>query len=257
MERPKERIVRDMSDALKNVLGNSRIVLVGTRHAGNIGAAARAMKTMGLSQLALVNPAQFPADEAVRRASRATDVLDMARVCATLDEALTGVAFAVACTARPRELSMPARDARAATMRLADIAATQPVALVFGNETYGLTGEQVNRCQMIATLPADPDYSSLNLAAAVQVFAYELRMAASGTSAQQAGPEGELASHEALEGFYVQLETVLIETGYLNPAQPKKLMQRLRRLYARAALEREELNILRGIVRTLRTPKKS
>lgn len=249
-----------MRDALKNVLSNARIVLVGTRHAGNIGAAARAMKTMGLSRLVLVNPAQFPADEAVRRASRATDVLDAAQVCTTLDEALVGVAFAVACTARPRELSMPALDARAAAARLTAIAATQPMALVFGNETYGLTGAEVNRCQMIATLPADPDYSSLNLAAAVQVFAYELRMAAAVTSAQHAAPhavpEGELASHEALEGFYAQLETALIETGYLNPAQPKKLMQRLRRLYARAALEREELNILRGIVRTLRTPKK-
>lgn len=253
-----------MSDALKNVpdnsriaLSNARIVLVGTRHAGNIGAAARAMKTMGLAQLVLVNPAQFPADETTRRASRATDVLAQARVCATLDEALTGVAFAVACTARPRELSMPALDARAAVTRIAAIAATQPVALVFGNETYGLTGAEVNRCQMIATLATNADYSSLNLAAAVQVFSYEMHMAASGAAVQDAAPDGELASHEALEGFYAQLETALIETGYLNPEQPKKLMQRLRRLYARAALEREELNILRGIVRTLRSPKKS
>jgi tRNA/rRNA methyltransferase len=261
-----------MTDPLKNtlthrhnvlnncriVLNNCRIVLVGARHAGNVGAAARAMKTMGLSALVLVNPEQFPADEATRRASRATDVLENARVCATLDEALCGVALAVACTARPRDLSMPATDAREAAVRLCATAATQPVALVFGNETFGLTTEHVNRCQMIATIPADDGYSSLNLAAAVQVFAYELRMAAYAASPEIADSPagGERASHEALEGFYVQLETALVETGYLNPAQPKKLMQRLRRLYARAALEREEVNILRGIVRTLRTPKK-
>lgn len=244
-----------MTDALKNC----RIVLCETRHAGNIGAAARAMKTMGLSALYLVTPAGFPGTEATRRASRATDVLDAARVCHSLDEALAGVSLAVACSARTREMAAPEVDARSAAVRLLAVAQTQPVALVFGNETYGLTAAQVSLCQMIATIPADPGYASLNLAAAVQVFACELRQAALvATPALDAaaGKARALASHEALEGFYAHLEEALVETGYLNPDQPKKLMQRLRRLYARAALEPEEVNILRGVVRTLREPKK-
>jgi tRNA/rRNA methyltransferase len=239
-----------MSDALKNI----RIVLCETRHAGNIGAAARAMKTMGLSELVLVRPAAFPGTEATRRASRATDVLEQARVCDSLREALSGIALAVACTARTRELAAPAVDARGAALQVADVAQTQPVALVFGNETYGLTTEQVGLCQMIATIPADPHYASLNLAAAVQVVAYELRMAI--VSGAQDSQSRTLASHDALEGFYIHLESALVESGYLNPDQPKKLMQRLRRLYARAGLEQEEVNILRGIVRTLRNPKR-
>ena len=244
-----------MTDTFKNSLANCRIVLCETNHAGNIGAAARAMKTMGLSALYLVKPQHFPSDEATRRASRASGVLEHAHVCATLSEALSGVTLAVACSARTREIAAPEMDARNAAARLATVAATQPVALVFGNETYGLTTAEVSLCQLIATIPADPQYASLNLAAAVQVFAYELRQAVLG-----GGPGGKpriRASHEALEGFYKHLESALLETGYLNPEHPKKLMQRLRRLYARAELEQEEVNILRGVMRTLRLPRKS
>lgn len=244
-----------MTQVLKNSLANIRIVLCEPHHAGNIGAAARAMKTMGLSRLVLVKPENFPSNEATRRASRATDVLDAAQVCGTLKEALSGVALAVACSARTREMAVPAVDARGAAARLAEVAASQPVALVFGNETFGLTTAQVNLCRMIATIPADPDYASLNLAAAVQVFAYELRLALLGGARVQAARS--LASHDELEGFYAHLESALIESGYLNPRQPKKLMQRLRRLYARAELEQEEINILRGMLRTLRQPKKA
>ena len=238
-----------MSVALQNI----RIVLCETHHPGNIGAAARAMKTMGLSRLVLVDPRQFPHADADLRASRATDVLRHARVCATLPEALSGVTLAVACTARSRELSAPQVDVRAAAARVIEAAQRQPVALVFGNETYGLTTDQVQLCQLIATIPANPRYSSLNLAAAVQVFAYELRMHAAG-GALPVKPRA-LASQEAVEGFYAHLESALLESGFLNPRQPKKLMQRMRRLFARAQLEREEVNILRGVVRTLRAPK--
>lgn len=244
-----------MTQVLKNSLANIRIVLCEPHHAGNIGAAARAMKTMGLSQLVLVKPENFPSNEATRRASRATDVLDAAQVCGTLKEALSGVALAVACSARTREMAVPAVDARGAAARLAEVAASQPVALVFGNETFGLTTAQVNLCRMIATIPTDPDYASLNLAAAVQVFAYELRLALLGGARVEAARN--LASHDELEGLYAHLERALIESGYLNPRQPKKLMQRLRRLYARAELEQEEINILRGMLRTLRQPKKA
>lgn len=246
-----------MSSALKNALDNIRIVLCEPRHAGNIGAAARAMKTMGLSRLFLVRPEHFPDHEATRRASRAADVLDAALVCESLNDALSGVALAVACSARARELAVPQVDARGAAARLAAVAVSQPVALVFGNETFGLTTAQVNLCQMIASIPADADYSSLNLAAAVQVFAYEVRLALmNGEHTSQVRTDAHpLASHDELEGLYAHLESVLIETGYLNPQQPKKLMSRLRRLYARAELEKEEINILRGMLRTLRRPK--
>ena len=238
-----------MSDALKNI----RVVLCETHHAGNIGAAARAMKTMGLHALVLVQPGSFPDREATRRASRAVDVLDNARVCATLGNALAGVTLAVACTARTREMAAPLVDARSAVARLAAVAATQPVALVFGNETFGLTTAQVNHCQLVATIPSDPDYASLNLAAAVQVFAYEVRLAL--LDATPRPKPRALATQEKIEGFFTHLESALLDCGFLNPRQPKKLMQRLRRLYARAELEPEEVNILRGMIRTLRQPK--
>ena len=236
-------------DALKNI----RIVLNGALHPGNIGAAARAMKTMGLARLYLVAPQRYPDPEAAWRASRATDILDSAIVCATLDEALSGVAFAVACSARSREIAVPEVSAREAARQVVDVACAQEAALVFGNETFGLTTEEVNKCRLLATIPAAPDYSSLNLAAAVQVFAYELRMAAmsEGAAEPPERPRG-LASHEEVEGFYEHLERTMVEAGFLDPGHPKKLMPRLRRLFARAQLEKEEVNILRGILKSFR-----
>ncbi len=235
-------------------LKNIRVVLCETSHPGNIGAAARALKTMGLSHLCLVNPRRFPDPEAEWRASRATDVLANARICGSLDEALAGAAFSVACSARDREVAVPAVTVREAAAQLAEVARTQPVAVVFGNETYGLTTDEVNKCRLIATIPANPGYSSLNIAAAVQVFTYELRMAAGGQPPR--GKARVMASHEEIEGFYGHLEQVMAETGFLNPEHPKKLMPRLRRLFARAQLEKEEVNILRGILKTLRNPPK-
>ena len=236
-------------EALKNI----RIVLCGTTHPGNIGASARAMKTMGLARLYLVAPQRYPDPEAGWRASRATDVLANAVVCATLDEALAGVAFGVACSARSREIAVPEVAAREAAKQVVEAARSQETALVFGNETYGLTTEEVNRCRLLATIPAAPDYSSLNLAAAVQVFAYELRMRAMGEDAARSTERPrELASHEEVEGFYEHLERTMVDLGFLDPEHPKKLMPRLRRLFARAQLEREEVNILRGILKSFR-----
>ena len=233
------------TDPLKNI----RIVLSEPSHPGNIGASARAMKTMGLARLHLVSPERFPDAEAQWRAARATDVLRRAKVHATLDEALKGVAFAVACSARPRELAVQAIGAHEAAARAIEIARHQPVALVFGNETYGLTTAEVNRCGLLATIPANPRYPSLNLAAAVQVFAYELRVAASTDKAR--APQTRLATHEAVERFYAELQSVMAGIGFLDPEHPKRLMPRLRRLFARAGLEREEVNLLRGILKAL------
>jgi tRNA/rRNA methyltransferase len=240
-----------MNEALKN----TRIVLCEPSHAGNIGAAARAMLTMGIDRLALVRPTTgaHQSHEAVRRAARAVSVLERARVCESLDEALEGTVFAVACSARSRAVAVPALDAHAAVRRLAVVAMTQPVALVFGNETSGLSTEQVNRCQLLAYIPTGAELGSLNLAAAVQVMAYELRMALRTAAPAEAGLE--LATHEELESLYAFLEEQCLATGFINPAAPTKLMDKLRRLFARTQLEREEVNILRGMVRTLRNPK--
>jgi tRNA/rRNA methyltransferase len=232
-----------------DLLINVRIVLCETSHPGNIGASARAMKTMGLRSLHLVRPLRFPDTQAQWRAANAVDVLEHATVHGTLEEALHGVAFAVACSARTREIAVPATSAREAAVRAAAVARTQPVAFVFGNETSGLTTEAVNQCGVLATIPANPEYSSLNLAAAVQVFAYELRLAARGEP--QGAARSQLATHEEVEGFYQHLESALAQTGFFDPDRPRKLMPKVRRLFARAALEPEEVNILRGILKAL------
>ena len=230
-------------------LDNIRIVLSETSHPGNIGAAARAMKTMGLADLRLVKPGRFPHPEALWRSSHATDVLENAQEHETLDDALKGVAFAVACSARTREMAVEAVDAREGARQALEVAATQPVAFVFGNETSGLTTGDVNKCQLLAFIPANPEYSSLNLGAAVQVIAYELRMGTLNPAPSTSVPE--LAPHEAIEGFYEQLERKMVETGFFDPEHPKKLMPRIRRLFGRTRLEKDEVNILRGIVKAL------
>ena len=239
-----------------DILKNIRVVLCETAHPGNIGAAARAMKTMGLTQLTLVAPQRYPDPQAQWLAVGAADVLQSARTCANLDEALAGSAFTVACTARPREVAVPMVAAREAAARIVEVARTQFVALVFGNEAYGLTAAEVGKCQLLATIPAQPEFSSLNVAAAVQVLAYELRLAALGATVRnRSGKAPEHATHEEIERFYVHLERSLLEAGFLNPRNPKKLMARLRRLFGRTQLEQEEVNILHGVIKTLATPK--
>lgn len=238
------------ADPLKNI----RIVLCETAHPGNIGAAARALKTMGLGALHLVSPERFPDPQAEWLATGATDVLNRARVHRSLDDALAGSVLNVACTARPREIAVPRVTAREAAARIVEVARSQPAALVFGNETYGLTAVETGKCQLLAAIPANPEYTSLNLAAAVQVFAYELRQAALGDSVA-VGKARALATHEEVEHFYEHLERAMVENGFLNPEHPKKLMPRLRRLFNRAQLEREEVNILRGVIKALVSPK--
>lgn len=239
------------ADSLRNI----RVVLCETAHPGNIGAAARALKTMGLSDLRLVAPERFPDPQAEWLASGAGDVLRGARVCASLGEALAGSALTIACTARPRRIAVPMVSARDAAARLVQVAREQPAALVFGNETYGLTDAEVGQCQLLATISADPAYTSLNLAAAVQVFTYEVRLAALGGTAPAVKSKA-LATHEEVERFHEHLQRALVEQGFLNPDHPKKLAARLRRLFNRAQLEKEEVTILRGIIKTLVRPKR-
>ena len=237
-----------------------RIVLVGTSHPGNIGAAARAMKTMGLSQLWLVAPERFPDPEASARAAGADDVLAQAQCVATLEQALVGCARVAGTTARLRHLSVPVVDPRTAAANLYQTVNTSDdhtaeVALVFGRERTGLTNSEIDLCHLLVQIPSNPDYSSLNLGAAVQVLSYELRMAALAESAP--APEAHLpAPAEEQERFYTHLEQVLLQTGFLDPANPRLLMRRLRRLFARACPDQNEINILRGVLTSFQRPKR-
>ncbi len=242
------------------ILNNFRVVLCQTSHPGNIGSAARAMKTMGISSLYLVNPGSFPDAHATALSTGAANLLENAIVCTSLTEALTGCAFAIGLSARKRQLSHELLTTRQAAGRAIEIAASQPVALVFGTEMSGLSNAELDCCQMLAMIPANPEYSSLNLAAAVQVMCYELRMAVleSADFPLELSPNktNELATIDSIEGFYAHLEETLLYIGYLNPAAPKKLMERIRRIYARTRLEKEEVNLLRGILTLTKVPRK-
>lgn len=236
--------------------GTIRIVLVETSHPGNIGAAARAMKTMCLEDLVLVNPAEFPHTDAAARASGAVDILERARVTATLDEALVGCALVAGSSARRRDIGPPQLAPQECAMRLTAAAARQDVALVFGRERTGLTNEELGRCNLLVNIPANPEYASLNLAAAVQVLCYELMLARAATPAVTGEePETPLATADEMERLYEHLESAALETGFLDPAKPKHLMQRLRRLFNRAQPDQNEINILRGLLSALQGQK--
>ena len=232
-----------------------RFVLVETSRPGNIGAAARAMKTMGFSELVLVRPRRDDAlqeEEAVAFASGAQDILSGARVVETVDEALAGCNFAAAVSARLREYSPPVLAPRGMAAHLAGDESLH-AAVLFGNERFGLPNEVVQRCNVLINIPANPDYSSLNLAQAVQVLAYECRLASVGDALPEAGVgfRGESADRVQTDGMYGHLEEALIHLGFLNPASPKKLMPRIKRMFARGGLETEEVNILRGVARLI------
>jgi tRNA/rRNA methyltransferase len=247
------------------IFDNIRIVLCQTSHPGNIGSTARAMKTMGFKHLYLVNPDKYPNAQATAMAAGADDVLDYAIVTETLSEALVGCAFAVGMSARKRYLSHETVNAREAALQANIYAASQPVAFVFGTEMSGLTNAELDCCQLLAMIPANPEYSSLNLASAVQIMCYELRMDALNIDALEANIHAPsrasdltpiLATNEELERFYAHLEETLLHIGYLNPNAPKKLFERMRRLYSRARLEKEEVNLLRGVLTLTKEPRK-
>jgi tRNA/rRNA methyltransferase len=233
-----------------NALRNVRVVLSHPSHPGNIGSAARAMKTMGLSHLVLVNPRRFPDPEADALSSNALDVLDGARVCASLEEALRGTVLAVATVSHAYEMSHELVPCREAAVRAAAVARDAEVAFVFGTEANGLGVEEVRACNLAAMIPCNPAYTSLNLAAAVQIFAYELRQAVLGGELPEQS-EAELARHEDIERLHEHLAEVLAGIGFFDPANPKRLLPRLRRLVARVGLEAEEVRVLRGVLRTV------
>ncbi|MEP6656541.1 MAG: RNA methyltransferase [Betaproteobacteria bacterium] len=250
MDRPQVVFTAGVSDAPAIAVLNLqriRIVLVSTSHPGNIGASARAMLTMGFERLLLVAPRLFPHAEATALASGATAVLDAARVVATLDEALADCVFAVGFSARPREFAGHVVPVRAAARIALTQAMAGEVALVFGTEMSGLSNAELARCTMVATIPANPAYGSLNLAAAVQLATYELRVAALGDAVWEA-PRFPRATSAEIEALYAHAARTMTAMRFLNPQMPRRLLPRLRRLFARAGLEKEEVNILRGIL---------
>ena len=234
---------------LPTPLERIRVVLSHPSHPGNIGAAARAMKTMGLSRLYLVNPKIFPDPQAEAMATGAVDVLQAAVVCPSLAEALSGTISATALTSRRRDLATEPMWARPAAAELIGQASAGEVALVFGNETAGLSNEEVSLCRQWALIPTSAEFKSLNLAQAVQILCYELRLAAVDVGTPPAVTEaGEPASHEEVEALIAHLERAAVGSGFLDPDKPKRLIPRMRRMFSRAGLEKEEINILRGML---------
>ncbi|HWV16920.1 MAG TPA: tRNA (cytosine(32)/uridine(32)-2'-O)-methyltransferase TrmJ [Cellvibrio sp.] len=235
-----------------NPFANIRIVLVNTTHPGNIGGAARAMKNMGLSRLYLVAPKEFPSDKATWRSAGATDVLENAIVVDTLDEAIQGCSLVVGTSARERRIPWPLLDPRECGESVWTEAGQHEVALLFGREDRGLTNEELHKCNYHVHIPANEEYSSLNLATAVQVICYEIRMAylkaTAGNTLPQHVWDMPPADAQALDNYYQQLEKSLVDVGFLDPANPKQTMTRLRRLYNRVRLDQMELNILRGVL---------
>lgn len=225
-----------------------RIILIATSHPGNIGSTARAMKTMGLSSLYLVTPKSFPDTKAIAMAAGADDVLEQAQIKETLDEALVGCQLIFATSARPRGLSLPGLTPPSFAQLVAQQEENTSIAIVFGREHSGLTNEELLKCHYHINIPSNPDYSSLNLSQAVQIVAYELRMKLLSPGASVALRHDEYASADEIEQFYTHLREVFIEIQFLKEANPRRLMQRVRRLFNRVNLEKMEVSILRGML---------
>ncbi|PIJ42579.1 MULTISPECIES: tRNA (cytosine(32)/uridine(32)-2'-O)-methyltransferase TrmJ [Erwiniaceae] len=233
------------------MLQNIRIVLVETSHTGNMGSVARAMKTMGLSNLYLVNPLLKPDSQAISLAAGASDLIGNATIVDTLDEAISGCSLVVGTSARSRSLPWPMLDARECGMKSVEEGQQAPVALVFGRERVGLTNDELQKCHYHVAIPANPDYSSLNLAMAVQIIAYEVRMAWLASEQSPAAPQTEESPYplvDDLERFYQHMEGMMLESGFIRQGNPSQVMSKLRRLFTRARPERDELNILRGML---------
>lgn len=235
------------------ILVNVRIILVGTTHPGNIGATARAMKNMGLTDLMLVSPKYFPHEDATARASGAEDILQSTRVVSSVDDALSDCTYVAGASARARSIGWPSMTPRECAVRLVEESEHGTAAVLFGPEKSGLTNDDIDRCNTLLTIPTESGFSSLNVAMAVQVVAYELRVAAMTQQEPPPEPASPPATSGEKENFYAHLEQVLMRSGFLDPENPRLLMRRLRRLFVKAELDQNEVNILRGILSALDT----
>jgi TrmH family RNA methyltransferase len=239
------------------MLKHIRIILCQPSHPGNIGAAARAMKNMGLQRLTLVEPEVFPHADATTRASGADDVLANAQVVASFEEAIADCQWLFGTSARMREFPWPQLHPAQGAQKILSLATLgQEVAIVFGTERSGLSNEQLQRCDYHLTIPTSPSFSSLNLAAAVQVIAYEIYQAWLGVNAQPKSPPADQfidkATMDEVTGLLNHFEQTSIKIGFMDPAHPKKLIPRLKRLFSKAQLEKEEVNILRGFLKMVK-----
>lgn len=234
---------------------NIRFVMVNTSHPGNIGAAARALKTMSLSELVLVSPKKFPAEEAIWRAAGGQDILDRVRVVDTLDDAIANCGLVVGTSARGRRIPWPLLTPRAAGDKIWAESKQHEVAILFGREDRGLTNEELHRCHLHVHIPGNPEYSVLNIASALQIIAYEIRM--SWLNELSGGPlefddwDMPLADPKQMEHYFTHLEETLIKIGFLNTDNPRQTMTRMRRLYNRVRMDEMELNMLRGMLTAL------
>ena len=232
---------------------NIEFVLVEPSHPGNVGAAARAIGTMGFKNLVLVKPTKHPHPESRARSSGALDILLDARVCHTLEEAIADSSLVIGTTARQRRISVPIDSIHECTQSIFESSLKQKVSILFGPETSGLSNNDIDRCNRLVYIPTGEIHSSLNLSMAVQVIAYQLNLAFFGLEEGQ--ETRDLASGKEMELFYEHLEDVLLETGFLNPTNPKQLMRRLKALFNRAQLDDNEVNIMRGILTSYQKPR--
>lgn len=235
------------------MFSNIKIVLVETSHAGNIGAVSRAMKNMKMSNLCLVSPKLFPHADATARAAGADDILARAQIVQTLPEAIADCTLVIGASARSRSISWSEVTPRECAEKVVQEFSEEKIAIIFGRENSGLKNEELDLCQFLLHIPCNPDYSSLNIAAAVQVVCYELFVTAqNGTVARKKvgdEDEQELATSEQMALFYEHLEQTLIDIDFMQTDKEKSLMRRLRRIYNRAQLRSKEVDILRGILR--------
>ena len=232
---------------------NIEFILVEPSHPGNIGAAARAIGTMGFRNLTLINPEKHPHPESRARSSGALDILLNAKVFNTLDEAIADSSLVIGTTARQRRISVPIDSIHESAENIFKISLEKKVSIVFGAETSGLSNNDIDRCNQLVYIPTGEMYTSLNLSMAVQVIAYQINLAC--FTSEESGPIRDLAAGKEMDLFYEHLEDVLLETGFLNPRNPKQLMRRLRALFNRAQLDDNEVNIMRGILTSYKKPK--
>lgn len=236
------------------LLNNIKVVLVETSHTGNMGSAARAMKTMGLSKICLVNPIVKPDSQSISLAAGASDMIKQAQIVHSLEEAIADCQLVIGTSARSRHLQWPHLESyQCGDKIITEAIQGNNIALVFGRERVGLTNDELQKCHYHVSIPTNPDYSSLNLAMSVQVLCYEIRMAMLRLNEQplEKNDTTSYPNDDNIERFYQHLEQTLLQTGFINPNHPGQIMGRLRRLFTRARIEQQELNILRGILTSI------